>query len=157
MRYSSCGAAASIRLPSLGQGIVALCLVLYLRWLLSRLGSFLTLNKIPCHLPGTWIASNVWELAALPKVRYAGKPDTQGLFKDQAELALASGHGLFRVAFFRYIPYLSREWVVVADWELAKELLAQSAYGKFDKGSMYKLANPLIGHGILAQVRRVFI
>ena len=137
---------------SLWQVILGAVLVLYFGWLLSRLSCYLTLNKIPCHLPGTWIGGNVWELAGLPKVKYAGKPDTQGLFKDQAEKALAKGDGLFRIAFFRYIPFLSREWVVVADWELAKELLAQDTYGKFDKGSMYKLANPLIGHGILAQV-----
>jgi hypothetical protein len=152
------GSAASASGATLGgsaaravaMGLAAL-LALYLGWLLSQLNRFLTLNKIPCHLPGTWLAGNAWDLASLPKVRYAGKPDTQALFKTQAQLALDSGHGLFRIALFRYVPFLSREWVVVADWELAKELLSQGSFGKFDKGSMYKLASPLIGHGLLAQ------
>ena len=77
------------------------------------------------------------------------KPDTQSLFATQANEALASGHGLFRFAFFRYIPFLNREWIVIADKELAKELLSQDSYGKFQKGGMYKLASPLIGSGIL--------
>jgi hypothetical protein len=140
--------------PSFASGALtgaALLLALYLVWLLSRLRRYRTLNKIPCQLPGSWLASNAWDLASLPKVRHADRPDTQSLFKAHAKQALASGHGLFRIALFRYIPLLNREWVVIADWELAKELLAPSSYGKFDKGSMYRIANPLIGHGILAQ------
>eukprot|EP01048_Picozoa_sp_COSAG05_P003956 COSAG05_NODE_196_length_14546_cov_55.423548_1_plen_163_part_00 len=139
----------SVAAPSIWLLLLGSVFALYGLWLLSRLSHYLALNKIPNQLPSTLISGNVWSLAALPKVRYAEKPDTQSLFATQANEALASGHGLFRFAFFRYIPFLNREWIVIADKELAKELLSQDSYGKFQKGGMYKLASPLIGSGIL--------
>jgi cytochrome P450 len=82
--------------------------------------------------------------------RYAGRPDSQPLFTRLAAAALAEGHGLFRLSFFRFVPFLSREWVFVADIGLARELLSQERYGAFQKGNFYQLAAPLIGSGMLA-------
>ena len=115
--------------------IVATPVLLYLAWLLPRLRRFQLMNRIPNPLPSKWLIGNTMELANLPRVRHSGKPDTLSLFISLSDRALSSGNGLFRLHFFRFIPFLSREWVFVADYQLAKELLSQDNYGNFDKGN----------------------
>jgi cytochrome P450 len=148
----SIAAAASSLSDAAGQlpicVLAALCL--YALWLLPRLRRFSVLNRIPSPLPGAWVVGNLLDLKNLPLVRHAAKPDTLSLFTQLSARTLDSGHGLYRLHFFRYVPMLSKEWVLVADHELAKELLSAQNYGNFHKGAMYRHAWPLIGGGILA-------
>ena len=123
---------------------------LYLAWLLPRARCLWLMSKIHAPARGAWLIGNVADFKGLPKIRYAGRPDSQPLFTRLAAAALAEGHGLFRLSFFRFVPFLSREWVFVADIGLARELLSQGRYGAFQKGNFYQLAAPLIGSGMLA-------
>lgn len=96
---------------------------LYLAWLLPRARRILAMNMIALPAPGSWVLGNLTDFKNLRRIPYSGKPDTQLLFSELAAKARSDGHGAFRISMFRFVPFLSREWIIVADYELAKVLI----------------------------------
>ena len=80
-----------------------------------------------------------------------GRKDIIGWFEGLAAKARAAGSPLFRVqAFSRFVPGLSRNFVILLDPRHVKDLLSVPRFGQFAKGSSYDRASPLIGAGLLS-------
>ena len=131
--------------------IFILIIMLYILWFYNNYTTKRQMNNIP-SAPGKrhWFFGDLFSIINLPKVPFTRRPDTNEFWERVAHRILEKNEGMFKMDLLPWIPYLNRTIVFICDYDIAKQVLSNDYYGKFQKGTSYTLAKPLIGNGILA-------
>ena len=113
----------------------------YLAFLLRTFEQYRLRNALFSVGGSHWLLGDLPMIANRVTVPCTNPPrkDMIGLFETLAAAARNASQPLFRLRLFnRFVPYLCRDWCILVDPDITKELLSLEHYGRFAKGDSCK-------------------